>query len=320
MDEDGQDRDRSLADLPPDELRRYARDLGLEVRKRTPHADVLRRIRERRELLLELDREAMLDVVVWSRRPVRRSASKEQLAKLIAAIDEAGFDGLSHRGLVALARLRGVDASEDQSDEAIVAMLGRREGLRGVLRRKRRSLVGWAMERVIEGKQSDDREAYQFLPEDAAARESAPRKTREPSLRKEVENRGVVGGLAGKLRTVADDYIAQKLDEIELRIDQKLDEIDARLAEWRDREVANRLRIIKITLLASLVVALLSLGYKYARSQVVPEAPTSRPALGQSAAMTPGEGWTSTPSSSRGLRRIDISTARTRYAEPINQG
>ncbi len=59
-----------------------------------------------------------------------------------------------------------------------------------------------------------------------------------------------------------------KLDEIELRIDQKLNEIDQRLAEWRDREVANRLRILKITLGFTVVVAVLSLLYNYAKREV----------------------------------------------------
>ena len=45
--------------------------------------------------------------------------------------------------------------------------------------------------------------------------------------------------------------------------------IDARLGEWRDREIRNRLRIVKITLLASIVVALLSLGYNYVKRLTV---------------------------------------------------
>jgi hypothetical protein len=35
------------------------------------------------------------------------------------------------------------------------------------------------------------------------------------------------------------------------------------LAEWRDKEVANRIRIIKITLWASVIVAIISLIYAY---------------------------------------------------------
>ena len=103
------------------------------------------------------------------------------------------------------------------------------------------------------GSSSSESEAYRFLPEEG----------RYPSLKEEIADEGVVGGIARKIRGVADDYVRQKLDEIEIRIDQKLDEIDTRLGEWRDREVANRLKIIKITLVGSILVALLSLGYKY---------------------------------------------------------
>ncbi len=53
------------------------------------------------------------------------------------------------------------------------------------------------------------------------------------------------------------------MEEIETRIDYKLDEIDERLAEWRNRELANRLRMIKITLIFSVVIALLSFLYTY---------------------------------------------------------
>ena len=50
---------------------------------------------------------------------------------------------------------------------------------------------------------------------------------------------------------------------MEARIDRKLDEIDRRLAEWRDKEIANRIRILKITLWASVIVAIVSLLYSY---------------------------------------------------------
>lgn len=269
--------EKGLADLPVDELRSYAAELGIATPHRYTHADLLRRVRQQREVLLDLDREALLDVMVWARKPVRRSASKEQLAKMIAGIEAMRFDGLSHRGLLALARLRSVDVSEGDSDRTIAAKIRGQGGVWQRLARRRRSVIGWALERIVEGKKQD-RAAYQFLPEEPGSR--------EPGLRQEVENQGVVAGLAGRLRHVADDYIAAKLDEIESRIDQKLDEIDARLAEWRDREVANRLRIIKITLVASLVVALISLGYKYGSSRVAPEG-TTRPAQGRVSGSAP---------------------------------
>ena len=71
-----------------------------------------------------------------------------------------------------------------------------------------------------------------------------------------LKKRGLFGGLAGRIKKSADGYVNQKLDEIEARIDRKLDEIDRRLAEWRDKEIANRILILKITLWASVIVGL----------------------------------------------------------------
>ena len=106
------DRDRdasdSLSDLPVDELTAYADHLGLDPEVGAPRGELLRRIRERQELLLDLDREAMLDVVAWARIPVRRSASKETLAGRIAKIAGTRFENLSDQGLLALARLRAL--------------------------------------------------------------------------------------------------------------------------------------------------------------------------------------------------------------------
>ena len=79
---------------------------------------------------------------------------------------------------------------------------------------------------------------------------------------------------AERLRGAADSYIAAKLDEIEARVDAKLDHVEGRidgkmvelhrqLREMRDRELRHRLRLLKITLIFTVVVALLSLGYKW---------------------------------------------------------
>lgn len=113
-----------------------------------------------------------------------------------------------------------------------------------------------------------DEGSYRFLPESPAA----------GTLRDHIAEQGVVGGIAHRLRSVADDYVREKLDEIENRIDHKLDEIDARLAEWRDKEIANRLRILKITLVVSVLVALLSLGYNVVTHLDEPVAPEPPPA------------------------------------------
>jgi hypothetical protein len=79
---------------------------------------------------------------------------------------------------------------------------------------------------------------------------------------------------AERLRGAADSYIAAKLDEIEARVDTKLDDIEGRidtkiaelhrhLREMRDRELRHRLRLLKLTLIFTVLVAALSLLYKW---------------------------------------------------------
>ena len=245
----------SLSDLPLDELTSYAQDLGLAVEPGVAQGELLRLIRDRQELLLGLSHEALLDVVMWARLPVRRSASKEALAKQIATIVRTRYEGLSERGLVALARLNGLDADDREPRAAVERRLRRQGGLWARVRRKRRAVVGAMIGKLLDG--GDASGAYHFLPEDVAGER----------LKDAVRDVGVVEGIAQKLRGAADHYIEQKLDEIEYRIDAKLDEIDRRLGEWRDQEIKNRLRIIKITLISAIVVAGLSLGYDYLKSR-----------------------------------------------------
>ena len=63
----------SLSELPLDELLEYGRSLGIKMADNMPTGEALRRVRARQELLIELDRDALLDVIVWLRQPVRQS-------------------------------------------------------------------------------------------------------------------------------------------------------------------------------------------------------------------------------------------------------
>jgi len=85
---------------------------------------------------------------------------------------------------------------------------------------------------------------------------------------------GMLHTMAEQLRGAADSFVAAKLDEIEARVDEKLDRIEQRidqkivelheqLAEMRDRELRHRLRLLKITLVFTVLVAALSLLYKW---------------------------------------------------------
>lgn len=260
----------ALSDLPSDELLAYGQKLGLQLRPDMAAGEMLRLIRERQELLIELDRQALLDICVWARRPVRQSASKEELAREIASIARMHFEGLSREGLVALARLRNVRVQTNDDDARIIERLRHAESLLDKLRRKRRALVGSLLDKMIGGEAASAEGEYRFLPEDTGG----------TGLRAQIEEAGVVGGIARRIKGVADDYVRQKLDEIEIRIDHKLDEIDRRLGEWRDQEIVNRLRIIKITLIASILVAALSLGYSAVRARIMK--PAEAPPAAQS--------------------------------------
>lgn len=242
----------SLSELPIDELLRYGRTLGLVIPDDTPPGEALRVVRDRQELLLELDRDAMLEVVAWLREPVRRSASREQLAAIISRHNPVRFNGLSDNGLRVLGRLSQVADADRLPREELVRRLRRVGGLMGQLQRARRRILGSVISKALSAtsRREEDR-AYHFLPEERAA----------GSLREDIEQSGLVGGVARQLKHVADDYVREKLDEIEARVDYKLDEIDRRLCEWRDREFTHRLRILKVTLLFSILVALLSLLY-----------------------------------------------------------
>jgi hypothetical protein len=240
----------SLSELPLDELLGYGRSLGLDLPRGTVQGQALRLVRERQELLLGIEREALLDITVWLRQPVRRSAGKEQLAELIARYRPTRFQGLSDRGLRALAALWGIAGAADENRDQLEHRMRRSENVWAKLRRARRNVVGSLVAKTLESADSDG-DTYRFLPEDGAP----------GSLKEEISQVGLVGGVARKLRGVADDYVKEKLDDIETRIDRKLDEIDRRMCEWRDHEVRHRLRILKLTLLFSILVAIISLLY-----------------------------------------------------------
>lgn len=246
---------RSLSDLPVDELAAYARELGLTAPPDTPRGELLRLIRERQELLLELDRNALLDIAAWGRVPVRRSEGKEALASRISKVCSGRYEGLSQRGLIALARLRGVETVDGEPRRQLEKRLRRKEGWWPKLRRARRAVAAGVVTSLVSAAEEGE---YHFLPEQPG----------EGTLKESIEESGVVGGIAHKLRGVADHYVEAKLDEIERRIDRKLDEIDRRLGEWRDREIVHRLRLVKVTLITAVIVAAASLLYDYLKTRV----------------------------------------------------
>jgi hypothetical protein len=257
---------RQLSELPKDELEHLAEEFGLNPSDYKARQDLVSAIHDRRQLIAGFDRDAMLDVIRWGRRPVTASATREQIAQEIARIRTMRFSGLSQRGLVVLAKMRGVPALESDTVPTLVKRLKKGEGLFQKLNRKRRAFLGG----MIAGMIGDTEAAadYQFLP-DPTAPGVAP--TRTATIKEDIEESGLIGGITNRIKKSADSYLNQKLDEIEARIDRKLDEIDRRLAEWRDKEIANRIRILKFTLWASVIVGVFSLIYSYVKVVFFPE-------------------------------------------------
>src|SRR5438874_2531933 len=89
---------RQLSELPRDELDHLAEEFGLEPRRYRTRQHLVAALHDRRQVIAGLDREAMLDVIRWGRRPVTANASREQIAQEIVRIRSMRFAGLSQRG------------------------------------------------------------------------------------------------------------------------------------------------------------------------------------------------------------------------------
>src|SRR5438094_730187 len=176
-----------------------------------------------------MDRDAMLDVIKWGRRPVTSNASKEHIAQEIARIKSMRFAGLSHRGLVVLARMRGLQALDADPVPVLIRRLKKQEGFFARMNRKRRSMIGSMVANMIG---EDDASAdYQFLPASPGAPTTATTATSPPppssagvhaaarsTIKHEIEESGLIGGIAGRIKKSADSYVNQQLDEIACRI------------------------------------------------------------------------------------------------------
>jgi hypothetical protein len=261
---------RQLAEMPRDELSHLAESLGLDPTRLKTHTELANAIHDRRQLIASMDRAAMLDVVRWGRRPVTLNATKEQIAQEIARIDSMNFTGLSPRGVVILAQLRGLVINSGEALTVLLRRLRKQEGIFARMNRRRRSVLGRMVASIVG--ENPGPVDYRYLPDASVdAKSSADPKNAPPgsaggaasSIKEEIEEAGLFGGISNRLKKSADLYLNQKLDEVEARIDRKLDEIDRRLAQWRDKEIANRIRILKITLWASVIVGVFSLIYAY---------------------------------------------------------
>jgi hypothetical protein len=263
-----------LKDLPLSELQTISREYGLDPGIFDTKPGLVAAILDRRTMIGSLDRDALSDVMHWAGKQVTATTTRERMALEIAKVRSMKFAGLSQRGLVVLGKLRGADVRDTDDTPTVIAKLKGLEGFFAKLGRKRRHIVGKWVSRMI-GDSDEEAVAAGQLPPPVNREEAArngptnssgsARPDPRRKLQDEIEDVGIIAGLTSRMRRTADQYLNQKLDEIEARIDRKLDEIDRRLAEWRDKEVANRIRILKISLWATVVVGAATLVISYVR-------------------------------------------------------
>ncbi|MGN6727877.1 MAG: hypothetical protein ACTHLZ_18305 [Tepidisphaeraceae bacterium] len=291
---------QQLGDLPIEEIRSIADEFGLDGRGFDDKAELIAAIHRRRQLIASLDKAALVDVLHWAGRTPLLGAVNEQLAIEIVQIKSMRFTGLSDRGLFALALLRGCEVSKVQSRDDLIKELKAQEGFFNKMKRKTRGWLGKRVQSII----GDETTALPpVTPATPGAAAAAPR---AKALKEEIEESGFFGGIANRVKRQADSYVNQKLDEIEARIDRKLDEIDRRLAEWRDKEIANRIRILKITLWVSVVVAVISLIYSYIQveTKVWRQQTPTHPSTTPTSLMAPAD------TTNAKVARIEIRTSR----------
>jgi hypothetical protein len=252
-----------IAAMPREELERLLSDFGVDPSGLKTRHHLLAALAERKQLIAGMDRDALVDVLRWAKKDVSASATLEQLAVEVARLKTMRFEGLGRRGLLCLAQLRGVKARPDASEAWLIRQMKRQENFFARLNRKRRAWIAGLVSGALG--ESDAADPAPAAVESERAPDVQPPAPRPATIKDDIEEGGLFGGIASRVKRTADSYLNQKLDEIEARIDRKLDEIDRRMAEWRDKEIANRLRILKITLWASVVVAAFSLLYLYVK-------------------------------------------------------
>lgn len=155
----------------------------------------------------------------------------------------------------------GPESAATPPNDQPAAPHSRLTGLFSQLRSVSQGAVRAALARLIEGPREPDA-PVENADEAAAVPPQESRRIR------------VLHTVTEQLRGAADNYVAAKLDELEARVDVKLDqieeridrkitELDQQLSQMRDRELRHRLRVLKLTLVFTVFVAVISLVYKW---------------------------------------------------------
>ena len=178
--------------MPKDELEHFAEEFGLDPSDYQTRQNLVAAIHERRQLIAAMDREAMLDVVRWGRRPVAVNVSKEDLAQR-----DRPHQADAIRGTFA--------ARIDRPGETARRTTGRRRADAGAgpqtqktgrlfqtLNRKRRAWLGSVVANMI-GEEPKER-ISSFSPSDTNTAATVSQET--ATIRDDIEEAGLIGGIA----------------------------------------------------------------------------------------------------------------------------
>ena len=69
-------------------------------------------------------------------------------------------------------------------------------------------------------------------------------------------------------KTEAELFMAEQIALIEAKVDQKITEIERKIDEQIEKEIRSKLRILIYTLVAVILMSLVSLGYLYLRQRL----------------------------------------------------
>lgn len=238
---------RTLEELSDVELRGRAEDIGLEAPKKEHRVDLIARVRARQEVIDGVSRQELAGILRWAGEEVKDFHAKELLVRKFYRVNFKRTAGLGSEQVRIVARLHQLEFDERTTDEELArAVEAHAKRWTDVLKRAGGRVVGFIARQVAGDRRGGDE---MESPEEPEARVSE----------------GLKKGFKAALRFSMDDYITEKLDEIETRIDRKLDELDRKMDDWRAREVRHRLRIIRYTIVATVIVAVISILYKYIR-------------------------------------------------------
>ncbi len=111
------------------QLEIIADGIGLDHTRFKTRQDLVAGIHAHRQMMALLDRDALVDVMLWAHRPIASNATTEDLAREVAQIQTMRFSGLSQRGLIALAKIRGVEIDGTETVPLLIRKLKRQEGI-----------------------------------------------------------------------------------------------------------------------------------------------------------------------------------------------